>query len=108
MGTFLGKNQSIKISSARKKLQKTKPFLSNLFFSEKITKQIQKNSIRKNSIFFSLSAIVSLLTFMFFVFNLSTSGNPGKIRKNGNFQFANFSTENKSNSQKFEFDRNQP
>ena len=103
--TFLGKNQSIKIFSAQKKPQKTKPFLSSLFFSGKTTKKIRKNSIRKNAIFFSLSAIVSLLTFMFIVFNLSTSGNPGKIRKNRNFQFANFSTENKSNSQKFEFDK---
>merc|ERR1711973_826254 len=107
MGTFLGKNQSIKIFSAHKKPQKTKPSLSKLFFSEKTTNQIRKNSMHKNVIFFSFSAIVSLLTLMFIVVNLSTSGNLGKIRKNGNSQFANFSTENK-NSKEFEFDKNQP
>ena len=100
--TFSGKNQSIKISFARKKLQKTKSLLSNLFCPEKIPKQFQKNSIP-----FCLSAKVSLLTFMIIVFNLRISENPGKIRKNRNFQFANFSTENKSNSQKFELDKNQ-
>merc|ERR1711989_44034 len=107
MGTFFGIIQSINFYSARKKPQKTKPSLAKLFFSEKTTNQIRKNLMHKNAIFFSFSALVSLLTLMCIVVNPSTSGNFGKIRKNRNSQFANFSTENK-NSKEFESDKNQP
>ena len=105
--TFFGKIQSTNFFSARKKPQKTKPALAKLFFSEKTTNQIRKNLMHKNAIFFSFSALVSLLTLMCILVNPSTSGNFGKIRKNRNSQFANFSTENK-NSKEFESDKNQP
>merc|ERR1711973_987841 len=84
--TFSGKNHSIKISLAHKKLQKTKTFLLKLFCPKKSLKQFQKRTILSCQ-----SAIMSLLTFMLIIVSLRISKNPGKIRKNRNFHLSKIS-----------------
>jgi len=97
--TFLEKNRSTKFSLACKKFQKTKTCLFNLFCLKKFRKHFQKPTI------LSFCAIVSILTLTTSVVKSRISKNPGRIRKNKNFQLTKISTAKKANSQRFEFEK---